>query len=280
MVIAVTGASGQLGQALQGIAAQYPQADFVFASSEIADITQMASLESFFIAYQPEVCINAAAYTAVDKAESEPGEAFRINAYGAGNLAHICKKYNTTLIHLSTDFVFDGKKGTPYTENDVPCPESVYGKSKLEGEQLIQHVYNRHFIIRTSWVYSQFGHNFMKTMLRLGAERNSLKVVNDQMGTPTNATDLARALVAIALSGSVNYGIYNYSNEGQCSWFDFAVAIFEAGKITIDVVPTDSASYSSAAKRPAYSVLNKQKIKVEFGLVIPEWKESLNNLLR
>lgn len=280
MVIAVTGASGQLGQALQGIAAQYPQADFVFASSEIADITQMASLESFFIAYQPEVCINAAAYTAVDKAESAPGEAFRINAYGAGNLAHICKKYNTTLIHLSTDFVFDGKKGTPYTENDVPCPESVYGKSKLEGEQLIQHVYNRHFIIRTSWVYSQFGHNFMKTMLRLGAERNSLKVVNDQMGTPTNATDLARALVAIALSGSVNYGIYNYSNEGQCSWFDFAVAIFEAGKITIDVVPTDSASYSSAAKRPAYSVLNKQKIKVEFGLVIPEWKESLNNLLR
>lgn len=280
MVIAVTGASGQLGQALQGIAAQYPQADFVFASSEIADITQMASLESFFIKYQPEVCINAAAYTAVDKAESEPGEAFRINAYGAGNLAHICKKYSTTLIHLSTDFVFDGKKGTPYTENDVPCPESVYGKSKLEGEQLIQHVYNRHFIIRTSWVYSQFGHNFMKTMLRLGAERNSLKVVNDQIGTPTNATDLARALVAIALSGSVNYGIYNYSNEGQCSWFDFAVAIFEAGKITIDVVPTDSASYSSAAKRPAYSVLNKQKIKVEFGLLIPAWKESLNNLLR
>ncbi|HQW69836.1 MAG TPA: dTDP-4-dehydrorhamnose reductase, partial [Flavobacterium sp.] len=222
MVVLVTGSSGQLGQSLQFIAPNYPQIDFVFCDSKTLDITSLENCETIFSNYKPDFCINAAAYTAVDKAENEPEKAFAINVTGAKNLAEVSKKFDTILLHISTDFVFDGNKKTPYLEQDLPNPTGVYGQTKLDGEKAIQQVWEKHFIIRTSWVYSQFGNNFMKTMLRLASERDTISVVNDQIGTPTNAVDLAEALIKIVteyskLNTEHFYGIYNFSNEGQCS---------------------------------------------------------------
>ena len=185
MVVLVTGSSGQLGQSLQFIAPKYVDIDFVFCSSSDLDITNSDNCETVFSKYKPQYCINTAAYTAVDKAESEPEKAHLINVVGAKNLAEVCKKHNTVLLHVSTDFVFDGEKNSPYTEEDLPNPTGVYGQTKLDGEKAIQEIWIKHFIIRTSWVYSQFGNNFMKTMLRLASERDSISVVNDQIGTPT-----------------------------------------------------------------------------------------------
>jgi dTDP-4-dehydrorhamnose reductase len=280
MVVLVTGANGQLGQSLQFIAAAYPELHFVFCTSSDLDITDSESCDTAFSKIKPNFCINAAAYTAVDNAENEPEKAHLINVAGAKNLAGVCKKHNAILIHISTDFVFDGEKKSPYTEGDIPNPTGVYGQSKLDGERAIQAVFDHYFIIRTSWVYSQFGNNFMKTMLRLASERESLSVVNDQIGTPTNAVDLAEALVKIIIANNQqsttgNFGIYNYSNEGQCSWYDFAKAIFEANDITIDLKPIPTTSFPTPAKRPAYSVLDKTKIKNTFGIKIKDWKESL-----
>lgn len=277
MVVLVTGAGGQLGQALQFISEEYPEVSFVFCASPELDITNPASCEVAFAKHQPDFCINAAAYTAVDKAESEPEKARLVNVTGAQNIAIVCKKHNTVLVHVSTDFVFDGNKTTPYTEEDAPDPTGVYGQTKLEGEKAIQQVWEKHFIIRTSWVYSQFGHNFMKTMLRLGAERDRLSVVNDQVGTPTHAVDLAKALLKIVLSGKEAYGIYNFSNEGQCSWYDFAKEIFRMANITIDLTPIPTSEYPTPAIRPSFSVLDKSKIKNTFAIEVMEWKESLKN---
>jgi dTDP-4-dehydrorhamnose reductase len=276
MVVAVTGASGQLGQALQYIALNYPDVEFIFASSAEADITDQSSLKNFFDRHKPHFCINAAAYTAVDKAESEPEKAYTVNVIGAKNLAEVCNTYNTTLLHISTDFVFDGTKDEPYTEDDLPNPQSVYGKTKLEGENEISEISGKYFIIRTSWVYSQFGNNFMKTMIRLGNERDSLSVVNDQTGTPTNAVDLAEALITIILSGKTNYGIYNFSNQGSCTWYEFAKQIFEVNNINVDLKPIPTSAYPTPAKRPQYSVLDKSKIKSVFGIKILEWNRSLS----
>ncbi|MPT35366.1 MAG: dTDP-4-dehydrorhamnose reductase, partial [Flavobacterium sp.] len=197
MVVLVTGSSGQLGQSLQSISENYPEIDFVFASSSDLDITDKEKVSAYFQKIQPAYCINTAAYTAVDKAESESEKAFQVNVKGPQNLAEACEKYNTVLIHISTDFVFDGEKSTPYTEEDIPNPKGVYGKTKLEGEQVIQTTWSKYYIVRTSWVYSEFGNNFMKTMLRLASERDTLNVVADQIGTPTYAVDLAEALVTI-----------------------------------------------------------------------------------
>lgn len=284
MVVLVTGANGQLGQSLQFIAEKYPQIDFVFCDSKVLDITQKAGIESVFNKIKPDFCINTAAYTAVDKAETETEKAEAINVTGVKNLAEICKEFKTQLIHVSTDFVFDGTKKTPYTEEDIPNPKSVYGQTKLEGEKAIQAVLEDYFIIRTSWVYSQFGANFMKTMLRLGAERDSLSVVNDQIGTPTNAVDLAEALVQIVVFVSQHpthkvSGIYNFSNEGSCSWFDFAKKIFENNTINIDLQPIPTSSYPTPAQRPKYSVQDKTKIKLVFGIAIKGWEERLSNCL-
>ena len=283
MVVLVTGASGQLGQSLQFIASKYPAIQFVFCSSSNLDITLKESCQAIFEKHQPNYCINTAAYTAVDKAESEPEKAHLINVIGAKNLAEVCKQNNSVLLHVSTDFVFDGTINTPYTEEDVPSPTGVYGQTKLDGEKAIQETFDNYFIVRTSWVYSQFGNNFMKTMLRLAAERDSLSVVNDQVGSPTNAVDLAEALVKIIItsnaSGSTpNFGIYNFSNEGQCSWYDFAKKIFEIHKIEIDLHPIPTSSYPTPAKRPKYSVLDKRKIKGAFGIVIQDWDESLKKV--
>ena len=294
MVVLVTGANGQLGQSIQSISGKYPEIDFVFCSSSELDITNLENCQVVFDEFQPQFCINAAAYTAVDKAESEPAKAFDINANGAENLAITCKKFNTILIHISTDFVFDAyfSEGIAYydrelrlplksnlglTETDVPFPSGVYGLTKLQGEQAIQANWDKHFIIRTSWVYSKFGNNFMKTMLRLASERDRLSVVADQIGTPTNAVDLAEVLLKIIQSPKYqsSFGIYNFSNEGQCSWYDFANEIFHQKGISIDLKPIPTSAYPTPAKRPAYSVLDKTKIKSTFDIEINEWQTSL-----
>ena len=281
MVVLVTGANGQLGQAIQFVAGNYPNINFVFCSSSNLDITIKENCDSVFNKEKPDFCINAAAYTAVDKAESEPEKAELINVIGAKNLAEACKNFNAKLIHISTDFVFDGSKNSPYNETDLPNPKGVYGQTKLEGEIAIQEVFDAYFIIRTSWVYSQFGNNFMKTMLRLASERTSLSIVNDQIGTPTNAIDLANAILKIAISchaelvSASSYGIYNYSNEGQCSWFDFAKKIFEINQVKIDVTPIPTTQFPTPAERPKYSVLDKTKIKTVFGIEIKPWEQSI-----
>lgn len=281
MVVLVTGANGQLGQAIQSISDKHPKIDFKFCTSSDLDITSKENCELVFTKYKPDYCINAAAYTAVDKAESEPEKAHLINVVGAKNLAEVCKEFSTILLHVSTDFVFDGNKTTPYIETDVPNPTGVYGQTKLDGEKAIQETFDNYFIIRTSWVYSQFGNNFMKTMLRLASERDSLSVVSDQIGTPTHAVDLAEALIKIItnchseLVSESNFGIYNYSNEGQCSWYDFAKKIFEVNNISINLQPIPTSAYPTPAKRPAYSVLDKNKIKSVFGVQVTNWEESL-----
>ena len=280
MVVLVTGANGQLGQSVQFIAENYPEIDFIFCSSSDLDITKKESCQAVFDQYKPTFCINTAAYTAVDKAESEPEKAHLINVVGAKNLATACNQYNATLLHISTDFVFDGTKKSPYSEVDIPNPTGVYGQTKLEGEKAVQEICAKHYIVRTSWVYSQFGNNFLKTMLRLASEKDSLSVVNDQIGTPTNAVDLATALIAIIENSrqypaNNNYGIYNFSNEGQCSWYDFAQKIFEVNNISINLQAIPTTSFPTAAKRPAYSVLDKSKIKEVFTFEIKDWKNSL-----
>lgn len=297
MVVLVTGANGQLGQSIQFIANQYPNIQFIYTDYQELDITNFESCHTVFAKYKPQFCINTAAYTAVDKAESESEKAHLINAIGPENLAKVCKEYNTILLHISTDFIFDGTSSSlsmtnGYKETDIPNPQSVYGKTKLDGELAVQKNWEKHYIIRTSWVYSQFANNFMKTMLRLASERDSLSVVNDQIGTPTYAVDLAKVLMVIIVSsfklaspvrfhsGQVSsFGIYNFSNEGQCSWYDFAKEIFHQKGISIDLHPIPTSAYPTPAKRPAFSVLDKTKIKNTFNIEIKEWQTSLSECL-
>ncbi|MFP9097546.1 dTDP-4-dehydrorhamnose reductase [Flavobacterium sp. RHBU_24] len=276
--VLITGANGQLGQALKKAAVNYAGLEFYFAGSADADITSAGSLAAIFNKVQPHFCINTAAYTAVDKAESEPEKAHAVNTLGAKNLAQACKKHGTVLLHISTDFVFDGSKNSPYTEQDVTAPLGVYGKTKLDGENEVIKNLDAYYIIRTSWVYSEFSNNFMKTMLRLAAERDSLNVVSDQHGTPTNANDLAEVLITIIQSNKQAYGIYNYSNEGETTWYDFARKIFEVNNVSIHLQPIPTTAYPTPAKRPAYSVLDKSKIKQTFGIMIPKWGESLKQV--
>ncbi|TRW22154.1 dTDP-4-dehydrorhamnose reductase [Flavobacterium zepuense] len=283
MVVLVTGGQGQVGQALQAQAQKHPEVQFYFASSAEADVTSADSLESIFTKVQPDFCINASAYTAVDKAESEQDKAYAINVTGAKNLAEACKKHNAVLVHISTDFVFDGNSTKPYTEDDITNPQGVYGATKRDGEMAIANVFSNYIIVRTSWVYSEFGNNFMKTMLRLASERDALNVVNDQIGTPTNANYLAQAILDIiqhiaSHPGFNAFGIYNYSGEGECTWYGFAKKIFEVNNVKINLQPILSHAFPTPAKRPVYSVLDKQKIKTVFGLAIPDWEESLKPL--
>jgi dTDP-4-dehydrorhamnose reductase len=283
MVVLVTGASGQLGQAIQFIAKNHSEIKFVFCSSSDLDISNKENCQTVFQKTKPDFCINAAAYTAVDKAESERDKAELINVLGSKNIAEVCNNFDVKLIHISTDFVFDGSNNKPYTETQITNPKGVYGQTKLDGEKAIQQVFSKYYIIRTSWVYSQFGNNFMKTMLRLASERTALSVVNDQIGTPTNAVDLAEALVQLILSNSQqpttnNYGIYNFSNEGECSWYDFAKKIFEINNVSIDLSAIPTEQFPTPAQRPKYSVLDKSKIKTTFGIAIKTWEESLKSI--
>ncbi len=283
MVVLVTGASGQLGQAIQFIAKNHSEIKFVFCSSSDLDISNKENCQTVFQKTKPDFCINAAAYTAVDKAESERDKAELINVLGSKNIAEVCNNFDVKLIHISTDFVFDGSNNKPYTETQITNPKGVYGQTKLDGEKAIQQVFSKYYIIRTSWVYSQFGNNFMKTMLRLASERTALSVVNDQIGTPTNAVDLAEALVQIILSANQqpttdNYGIYNFSNEGECSWYDFAKKIFEINNVSIDLSAIPTEQFPTPAQRPKYSVLDKSKIKTTFGITIKTWEESIKSI--
>lgn len=280
--ILVTGKNGQLGQSLQKIAAEFPQFDFVFAGREELDLSSSASIESFFSAASPfAAIINAAAYTAVDKAESESELADQVNHLAVAQLAEIAKKQNIILLHVSTDYVFDGKSYRPYVETDGTSPQNQYGFSKLKGEQAMFASGCTGAIVRTSWVYSEFGNNFVKTMLRIGRDRDSLNVIFDQVGSPTYATDLARTLVALLeCCVKENVEIYHYSNEGVCSWYDFATAIFELSDVPCTVSPIETKDYPTPASRPHYSLLNKTKIKLDANLVVPHWRDSLQLCLR
>ena len=295
MVVLVTGANGQLGQSLQFVAKNYPDVNFVFCDSATLNITDLDNCESIFEKHKPNFCINTAAYTAVDKAETEIEKAYLINVVGARNLAETCKKFDSVLIHISTDFVFDGTSKIPYLETDSTNPTGVYGQTKLDGEKVIQETFDDYFIIRTSWVYSQFGNNFMKTMLRLAADRDSLSVVNDQVGTPTNAVDLADVLVKLVISDKIRvnilasqdtthnlipqFGIYNFSNQGECSWYEFAAEIFRQNNVKIDLKPIPSSQFPTPAKRPSFSVLDKSKIKNLLEIKIKTWQESLKTVV-
>jgi len=278
--ILITGSNGQLGKCIQDVAEEYPEYDFHFKTSTDLDITSQEKINTLFAREKFDYCINCAAYTSVDKAETDKKNAFLVNAEAVKYLAEACKYNNTTLIHISTDFVFDGTKGIPYTEDDLPNPINVYGASKLKGEQYIQGILNNFFIIRTSWVYSEYGHNFVKTMLRLGEDREELSVVNDQIGTPTYAGDLANTIMEIIITKTTNFGLYHYSNEGLISWYDFAKAIFAIKGMNIKVNPIPSEAYPTPAKRPIYSVLDKTKIKQVFNIInIPNLENSLKEVI-
>ncbi len=286
MVVLVTGANGQLGQCLQQAHKKYAKdVKFIFCDSEQLNITNQKQCDEVFDKYKPNYCINTAAYTAVDKAEGDADNAHIINVLGSENLALASKKFNCTLLHISTDFVFDGNKNNPYLESDIPNPLGIYGKTKLESELVIQKIWNQHIIVRTAWVYSPFGNNFMKTMLRLAEQRDEISVVNDQIGTPTNALDLAEALLKIILTHyecqekSKLYGVFHFTNEGDCSWYEFAFEIFKIHQKKIKVNPIPTTAYPTPAKRPAYSVLDKNKIKTTFNLEITNWKESLKQCM-
>lgn len=277
--VLVTGANGQLGKCLEELSIQHPSINFIFKNSQGLDITNKDDVRLMFGNTDFDYCINCAAYTAVDKAEEDKDKARDVNVNGVINIAESCKENNTTLIHISTDFVFDGKGIKPYIETEETTPLSVYGKTKLEGEHKIKEVLNKYFIIRTSWLYSEYSTNFMKTMLRLGKERTELSVVGDQIGTPTYAKDLADIILRIVSTDEKNYGIYHYSNNGVISWFDFAKQIFEYSGYNTKLNKIPSIEYPTPAERPKYSVLSKEKIVRDLKIIVPNWKQSLKKAL-
>ncbi|GAA4493605.1 dTDP-4-dehydrorhamnose reductase [Hymenobacter ginsengisoli] len=271
----VFGASGQLGQCLTQVAQERNLNGLISPPEAQANILNPNGLRSLFEQHRPAYIINCAAYTAVDKAEDEVDLARRVNRDGVENLARLCGEFGTTLIQISTDFVFAGTGNQPLVETDAPTPISVYGLTKLEGEQVIPGLAPKYFIIRTSWLYSEFAGNFVKTMLKLGRERDELRIVWDQVGTPCYAIDLAGCILHIIESQSQAYGLYHYSNEGLTSWYDFATAIFELSGLPVKTIPIRTAEYPTKATRPAYSVLDKTKVKQALGVAIPHWRTSL-----
>ncbi len=294
--ILVTGANGQLGRELQLLAHAYPGHRFFFADKDGLTINDSEAVKKYFTDHQIDCCINCAAYTAVDKAESEKEKAFLINGTAVGGLAAVCNQQHSLLIHISTDYVFDGKAQQPYRETDEPCPANSYGESKLKGEQLALQNNPDTIIIRTSWLYSSFGNNFVSTMLRLMKERESINVVNDQYGCPTYAVDLVETIMTIVEKWADGNGqsamgneqwatlpagrqVFNYCNSGVISWFEFALAIKELTGSGCIINPIPTSQYPTAAKRPAYSVLDTTKIQNAFQLTIPGWKQSLEKCL-
>ena len=281
--ILVTGANGQVGSELRYLSASHPELSFVFTDRRELDITDADAVTAFFEAHRPDYCINAAAYTAVDKAESDVAAAIQINLDGAKHLANACADVDCRLIHLSTDYVYHGSGNEPIQEGGTVNPRSLYAKTKLDGDRIVKVILPyQSVVVRTSWVYSTFGHNFVKTMIRLGREREELSVVYDQIGAPTYARDLAAALLQIihqteAADGSPQHWgeVYHYSNEGVTSWYDFAQAIFFHCKIDCAVRAIRSSEYPTAAARPPFSLLDKQKIKAAFGLEIDWWQAAL-----
>ena len=277
MKILITGAKGQLGKCIKDAAANYPEFNFLFASRELLNIESEKSISNIFENNRFDYCINTAAYTNVEKAESDQETAFLTNAEGVKHLASHCKRNNTTLIQISTDYVFDGKKGSPYTEEDTTSPLNIYGASKLKGEQYVQEICQAYYILRTSWLYSQYGQNFYDTVLRFAKEGKLLTVTTEQTGTPTNANDLAEAILTIIKINSKNYGIYNFSNQGEATWYDFAKEILiQTNQLTkSNLAKTDY--YRTFAARPSYSVLDTRKYKNTFNKVVFDWKKSLKS---
>ena len=283
-IILITGAKGQLGSELKEVSKNFYGYDFIFTDIDSLDITSLEKISEFIKKSKPDWIINCAAYTLVDKAEVEPDQALLINGTAVKNITEAIRGSECRFIHISSDYVYDGNLNVPYNENITANPLSAYGRSKLAGEKYAL-LHNGSMIIRTAWLYSSFGNNFVKTILRNAAEKESLKVVFDQTGTPTYAADLAGAIMNI-ISGvirnqiAMNSGIYNYSNEGVCSWYDFAREIIKESGLTCRVLPVLTKDYPQAAKRPVYSVLDKSKIKENYGLSITHWRDSLIKCLK
>ena len=278
--ILVTGANGQLGQCLQKISSQFEEFEFIFTDSETLDITNKEEVNDFFWQNAPDFCINAAAYTAVDLAETDIEKAFLVNADGTENLAEACAENNAQFIHVSTDYVFDGENNLAYTEEDFTNPLGVYGASKLAGDELALEVNPCSVILRTSWVYSEFGKNFVKTMLSLFATKDELNIVADQFGQPTNANDLAEAIMKIIKSEKITPGIFNFSNLGRISWFDFAEKIAELSEAKIKLNAIETSQYPTPAKRPKNSVLDLDKISKTYAVPLKPWEESLEDCVQ
>ena len=278
-LILVTGANGQLGKEFRAIALHQPGFEFAFVTKEELPIHEFEKVREYFAAHKPAFCINCAAYTAVDKAESEKDMAYLVNAESVSVLAEVSKQYGTSFVHVSTDYVFKGDSPQPYREDAETGPISVYGSSKLKGESLSLEKNPDSIIIRTAWVYSEFGNNFVKTMIRLMKERKELNVVNDQIGAPTYAADLAKAIMTIIKSNKWQPGIYHYSDSGKISWYDFAVAIKELTGSECKLNPIPTSQYPTPAKRPAFSLLDTSKIRNAYGINIPDWKTSLTKCL-
>lgn len=279
--ILVTGANGQLGQELQALAPQFPEFTFTFTDRDTLDITKMEAIEAIFEEKKFQLCINCAAYTAVDKAESEVEIATLINETAVTYLAQVCKTHQAPLFHISSDYVYHNEINRPLLETDVCKAAGVYAQTKLAGEKLALDIHPGTVVIRTSWVYSSFGHNFVKTMLRLGKERDQLNIVYDQVGAPTYARDLAKTILEIIAARQEDQwtGIYNYANAGVTSWYDFALAIFEIRQINCEVHPILSEAYPTAAPRPHFSLLDTAKIKRTFPVRTPHWRQSLEACL-
>lgn len=277
--IIVTGANGQLGSEIRLLAKHYSNFDFDFVDRDDFSLEDNNSIIAYFEKSQPDFCINCAAYTAVDRAESEQDIADLVNHKAVAVIAEWCAKNDCKLIHISTDYVFDGNSPLPLLEDQATQPQNIYGATKLAGEKACIAQNPDSIIIRTAWVYSEFGANFVKTMLRLMKERDAIGVVNDQVGSPTYAGDLAQVILAIIADVNWKPGIYHYSNEGEISWFDFAIAIKELTSSECVVNGVSTAEYPTPAKRPAYSLLNKNKIKKVYGIEIPNYKDSLRHCL-
>lgn len=278
--ILITGANGQVGSEFKLLSSAFPQYHFLFASKNELQIADENSVTDFFKSNKIDVCVNCAAYTAVDKAEQERALATNVNTTAVEYLAKACATYHTQLIHISTDYVFDGTTSEPYKPNDKTNPVNFYGQTKLDGELLAMQENKNTIIIRTAWVYSSYGNNFVKTMMRLMSERESIAVVNDQLGAPTYAGDLAAAIMQIIDKNNFVSGIYHYSNSGHISWYDFAKEIAKQINSTCIVHPISTAQFPKPAARPAYSVMHTEKIAATFGIKILDWKDSLTKCLK
>lgn len=279
MKILVTGSYGQLGNSIRREFEKNPDIEAVYTDYDTLDITDRNAVRNFFEANKFDYVINCAAYTAVDKAETDDLKASALNTRAVGNLGEAANRTGTKVIHISTDYVFSGEGFRPYEENDEPFPQGIYGRTKLEGEGLLSSFCQQAMIIRTAWLYSEFGNNFVKTMLRLAESKNEINVVTDQIGTPTYASDLAAAIHKIITQSNWESGIYHFTNEGVASWYDFSKAIFEDAGIDMKVNPIPTKEYPTPAKRPYYSVLSKNKIKRIYGLEIPYWRDSLRKCI-
>jgi dTDP-4-dehydrorhamnose reductase len=283
--ILVTGANGQLGNEIRRLCRNFPGLEFIFTDVDMLDITNPDAVSVFMEASKPAIVVNCAAYTNVDGAEVNVKNVRKINSLAPQVLAAACAMQDAFLIHISTDYVFDGESTEPYKEDDETNPVSVYGNSKLEGEEKIKTVFDNYLIIRTSWMYSEFGHNFVRSIIALAKERETLEIVNDQIGSPTYARDLANCIIDIIIKSILNPkaylpGVYHYANQGTCTWYEFAQEILNVlGIKSCKLIPVSTEQYPAVAKRPKYSVLDTTKVRESFGIGIPNWRDSLRECL-